>query len=241
MRKSKILEKIIDIIYPRRCFVCHKVSASKARDHVCEGCRGRLKYVSEPWCFKCGKPLEYDTELCRTCGSTVRHFDGGVALFVYDDVMRRSISMYKSGGRAEYGEYYAEGLIEKYGSIYRSWNIECVIAVPLSERKLQKRGYNQSLIIAKKIAEYLAVPVSDSIILKKTDSEQKLLGRKDREKNSKRSFILAENIVQLSCVLIVDDVFTTGSTVNCISELLKQGGCKSVYFTAVCIGSEAET
>ena len=238
----KILEKIIDLIYPQRCFVCHGISKSdKDSGYVCIKCMKKLIEVKEPFCLCCGKPISsFDTALCYDCRKPKRYFTQGAALYVYNDVMKASIHMFKEKGRTEYAAYYAWGLFKKYRELYRQWKPDCLIPVPLSKVKLKKRGFNQAELIAKELAKALKLPLRTDLLMKQEGLEQKALSSYEREKNSKKAFILSENIVQSKSVLIVDDVFTTGNTINYIAKLLKNSGCESVYFTTVCIGSEAD-
>lgn len=238
----RVLEKIIDVLYPPRCFVCHRISkSSKESGYVCTKCMKKLIEVEEPLCLCCGKPiLDSDTALCYDCQKSERYFTQGSALYVYNDVMKASIHMFKEKGRMEYAKYYAGELFKRYKELYRQWNVDCLIPVPLSKVKLRKRGFNQAKLIADELANYLKLPVRTDVVIKRESPEQKGLSSYEREKNSKKAFILPGNIVQSKRVLMVDDVFTTGNTINYISKLLKYSGCETVYFTTVCIGSEAD-
>ena len=85
---------ILEILYPPRCPVCHGIL--KGKNGICPECRKRLPYIKEPKCKKCGKQLEREEqEYCRDCNRYSHAFDRGAAVFVYDDIMRRSISMFK--------------------------------------------------------------------------------------------------------------------------------------------------
>lgn len=235
------MDQIIDFLYPRRCFVCHKPSVSnKAELYLCPKCAGKLKPVREPTCIICGKPIaNADKAYCYDCGRLERCFDQGCALYVYDELMKLSVVMFKEKGRVEYAAYYALGLYNRYKERYRDWKIDALIPVPLTKKKEKKRGFNQALLIAKSLGELLGLPVLDKLVTRWEGRVQKDLDAYEREKNAKNSFILSGNIVQSKSVLIVDDVFTTGNTIHYIAALLKKAGCKKVYFTTVCIGSEA--
>lgn len=239
---DNISNSLVDILYPPVCFACGRVSRGrKENSYICPSCAKKLSYVNEPFCYKCGKPLSNDdAELCYDCSKKNRNFERGVSLFEYDDIMKKSIVSFKEHGKSEYAEYYAQELFKRYEKYYKRWDIEAIIPVPVSKKKLIKRGYNQAELIATHLSKLLHVRVEKNIVEKIDSEQQKKLNIDEREKNSKRSFILGKNIVKLSSVLIVDDVFTTGSTVDYISYLLKNAGCKKVYYTAVCIGSEKD-
>lgn len=215
--------------------------SDKAGLYLCPNCAKKLSIVKEPTCVVCGKPIaDPDRACCYDCDRLERSFDQGCALYVYDELMKHSIFMFKERGRAEYASYYAMGLYNRYKERYRDWKIDVLIPVPLTKKKENKRGFNQAFLIAKSLGELLNLPVLDRSVLKKEGKVQKELDVHEREKNSKKSFILSGNIVQSKRVLIVDDVFTTGNTVHSIAGLLKKAGCEKVYFTTVCIGSETD-
>ena len=89
---------ILEILYPARCPICHNIL--KGKDGICPDCRKRLYYIKEPKCKKCGKQIEKaEQEYCRDCMRFDHSFDRGAAVFAYDDIMRRSVSMFKYHNR----------------------------------------------------------------------------------------------------------------------------------------------
>ena len=97
---------VLDILYPARCAVCHEIVQGKGS--ICPKCRKKLIYIKEPKCKKCGKQLDgMEQEYCSDCQRFSHSFDRGAAVFAYDQVMRRSISMFKSHHRREYAKFYA--------------------------------------------------------------------------------------------------------------------------------------
>ena len=112
-----------------------------------------------------------------------------------------------------------------------------IIAVPMHWRKRQKRGYNQGEVLARKTARLLNVPFRKDLVkkVKNTDS-QKDLSREERKKNLKNAFKIKEPDVELNVVLIIDDVYTTGSTVDAVAKVLQEHGVGKVYYISLCIG-----
>ncbi len=224
-----VLMKIIDVFYPRRNFITHKVDNGK---------KITLKNIVDKSCLKCGRLIEdSEKEFCCECMNNIRHFDRGVSLSLYDEQMRKSILMFKDGFRAEYGEYYAKELYYVHKDFFDCIDIDFIIPVPISRKKLRKRGYNQSEIIAKKLGELLNKEVKNCIVKKLDVKDQKSLNAENRKKNLKNAFILCDDIVQSKRILLVDDVFTTGSTIDTLAELLKENKAAKVYFCTVCTGS----
>ena len=155
---KKIFYSILDVLYPGRCPVCHRILKDK-RTSVCPECRDTFRPVRGHYCLKCGKPVKPDEEYCRECGKGTRSFDRGRGVFLYDGIMRRSLVRYKYYGCREYGDYYGEEICRYAGGEIRRWAPDVIVPVPLYKRKLRMRGFNQSAYLARKIGETLGIPV----------------------------------------------------------------------------------
>ncbi len=116
-------------------------------------------------------------------------------------------------------------------------NAEAIVPVPLHRDKLIYRGYNQAAILAKEISDYHNIPLRDDVLIRVRKSEdQKKLDVFQRQNNLKKAFHIAQNDVKLKDIIVVDDVYTTGSTISTISSLLKEHGAENVYFLTLAIG-----
>ncbi len=116
-------------------------------------------------------------------------------------------------------------------------NAEAIVPVPLHRDKLIYRGYNQAAILAKEISDYHNIPLREELLIRVRKSEdQKKLDVFQRQNNLKKAFHIAQNDVKLKDIIVVDDVYTTGSTINTISSLLKEHGAENVYFLTLAIG-----
>ncbi len=116
-------------------------------------------------------------------------------------------------------------------------NAEAIVPVPLHRDKLIYRGYNQAAILAKEISDYHNIPLREDLLIRVRKSEdQKKLDVFQRQNNLKKAFHIAQNDVKLKDIIVVDDVYTTGSTISTISSLLKEHGAENVYFLTLAIG-----
>ena len=116
-----------------------------------------------------------------------------------------------------------------------------MIPVPMYRKKQRLRGYNQAELLAREIADQRNLPLICDLVLRvKNTKPQKELEGKDREENLKKAFIITKNDVKLRKILIVDDIYTTGSTVDAIAEVLKKSGVEEIYFLSLCIGGSEE-
>ncbi len=188
--------------------------------------------------MKCGKQLSDDTEeYCKDCKKTGHAYDRGRSLYVYDDLIRESIARFKYGGRQEYADLYGDETVNRLGSFISGCHPDLMIPVPVSKKKLIKRGYNQAKLIADRISRLTGIPVSDTVIMRTTDTmPMKELSRTGRRKNLKGAFKIGVVDVKCRNVLIVDDIYTTGSTIDAMAALLKDHGAERVYFVTLSSG-----
>ena len=228
----------MDILFPRRCPICDGV-LSFGGALICPECSKKVLFVREPRCRKCGKMLSDEQgEYCGDCKTVPHTFDRGISLFLYNDAMRNSISRYKYGNRREYAKYYGETMAKYLGEEILSFRPEALLPVPLHKERLRKRGYNQAALIAGELGAMLRLPVlEDLVIRKRATRPQKMLDREERRKNLKRAFTLGRNDVKLNRVVLIDDIYTTGSTSDEIASVLKNSGVREVYVVALCSGT----
>ncbi len=233
-------EMILDVaglLFPRRCPVCHEAVEGRG-ERVCMICRTKLPYIREPACFRCGKPLSSgEQEYCRDCSRKRHRFDRGAAPFVYDEVMRRSIAGYKYRGRREYAGFYAEEILRRCAGKMRLWGGEVFVPIPLHLSRRRKRGYNQAELLAKELSRRSGIPADMDLLfrVKKTQA-QKELNDQERLTNLKEAFSIRKGKIPYKNVILVDDIYTTGSTMDAAAGLLKEHGVKNVCFVCICIG-----
>ena len=239
MKKIKrIGEAVIDALFPARCPVCGDIVTPGGR-RVCRDCEGVLKYVEEPYCLKCGGPLKNTEEvLCGDCSLRERKFDRGRAVFVYNDIMSLSIYGFKYNKRQEYAAFYADEIVKRLGRFLRDLKPDALVPVPLSRQRYIKRGYNQAELISDELSKRTGVPVArDLLVRTKNTKPQKNLSGEERENNLKRAFKIGRNDVSLKTVVLIDDIYTTGSTIASAAGCLKENGVKGVYFVVLSTSS----
>lgn len=232
---KKIIWKLLNLLYPRCCPVCHKILKDQKR-LICPDCAGRLKPIRQPFCQKCGRPVEEGAEYCRDCRAGGHLFSQGRAIFLYNKEMKDSLIKYKYYGRREYGDFYGTAMCRYAEKEILRWRPDVIVPVPLHPGKQRMRGFNQAEYLARKIGSFYGIPVSDQILRKtgKTRSQKKL-GIKERKKNLKGAFSVSRRLDGLT-ILIVDDVYTTGSTMDAAAECLWEKGAGKIYFLTLCIG-----
>ncbi len=237
MKKNYVVVKeAVSLLFPVRCPVCDEVV--RRRDgRICQGCRNRLKVVEEPFCLSCGKPLSEEKNLyCTDCDGRSHRYIRGRALYEYESAAE-SIYRFKYGGRREYAVFFGREMAEKLAVFIRKASPDALVPVPLSRKRFGRRGYNQAQLLAEVMGEELGIPVYAHLAVRVRDTlPQKELNAKERQNNLKRAFKMIENDVKLDTIIIIDDIYTTGSTIEALAEVFLQSGVKKIYFATLSVG-----
>lgn len=231
------LRTLTDLVYPRRCPVCDR-AVSPFGSLVCETCEEKIVYVREPYCMRCGKKLEdVQREYCSDCKRRRHLFDHGRALCSYKSISD-SVYRFKYKGRQEYAVFYAACMERELGDWIRRCAPDALVPVPIHDSKRRVRGYNQAEVLAKELGVRMQIPVETGLIkrVRKT-VPMKELSLDERQNNLKRAFKICRNDVKLDTIIIIDDIYTTGSTIDAMSYELRKAGVKRIYFVALAIGN----
>lgn len=225
-----------DFLFPLRCAVCDEVTDDKEKG-VCRKCAEKIVYIKPPFCMKCGKQLgEEREEYCPDCSRKKHFFVQGTALYEYGS-MADSLFRFKYASRAEYAAFYGRELWERKGVWLKALKPDVLVPVPIHASRKRKRGYNQAALIAKELSRYSGVPVNEKLIVRtKRTRAQKELSERQRQNNLKKAFKILQNDVKLNTIVIIDDIYTTGSTVDAVAELLLQAGANKIYYMVLAIG-----
>jgi ComF family protein len=237
-----LLQAILDIIYPVRCPVCGEIVIPKG-ERICAPCRKKLDYIKEPRCKKCSKPIELEEkEYCTDCEHKNFHFVKGYSVWIYDETMRHSIAEFKYHSKKEYAEFYVQEMVRHYGINIERLSPDVIVPVPVHKSKYLERGYNQADILARGLGKELELPVLSKLLIRsKKTLPQKQLSDKERLKNLQEAFCLNQKVLEgfpkeINSILLVDDIFTTGSTIEACTNVLMENGIKYIYFITLCIG-----
>lgn len=231
---------ILALLYPKRCPVCHGIL--KGKGDFCPSCVKKLTYIKEPRCKKCGKALgRPEQEYCRDCMRFPHSFDRGAAVFAYDQVMQHSIAMFKYHNRREYAKAYAKEMYRCYGRFLKNWAPDVILPVPVHALKKRQRGFNQAELVAKELGKLTGIPVNSGYLIRTQNTiPQKELTRQQRKENLRKAFAIKSKERYYQRVLLVDDIYTTGATIDTISEILRENNTKKVFFLTICVGTDGE-
>ena len=231
----KTITRALDLLYPRRCPACHRLLKDAGR-RICPECAGTFRLIDGHYCLKCGKPIQEGREYCSACEKRPRAFDQGRSVFLYDETLRRSLVRYKYHGAREYGAYYAAAISHYRADEIRRWKPDVIVPVPLSRRKERMRGFNQAALLADTVGKQFGIPAARGLLVKTRDTKsQKKLDADERRRNLRDAFRAARPLPPVK-VLLIDDVYTTGSTMDAAAACLKEAGAEKVFFLTLCTG-----
>jgi len=222
------------MLYPQTCYFCGKI----CRESICSECAEKVEYIEEPRCKKCGKSIRYaEEEFCHDCEQQTFHYEQGKSIWLHKGPVRWSVYQFKYHNRRVFAEYYAEEWCRLYGDKLREWGIEVIIPIPLHPKRRRKRGYNQAEILAKALGDRCKIPVDKESIIRGVNTRpQKELNDRERRKNLSKAFRVTKHWKKAKNVLLVDDIYTTGSTIDSVAQVLKENGAEKVYFLTISIG-----
>lgn len=231
---------MIEWLYPAKCPVCAKPLVPKGVQ-IHKICESELNYITEPLCKKCGIPVGEEEEYCELCRRKDRGWDIGRSVFFYHGCAGVALRKVKREGTKNYVRFFAMQAAKSQRSFLQQIAPECIVPVPLHPAKLRQRGFNQAQLLAEALGEELNLPVRFLIKKTKKTKDQKFLNREQRSKNVKDAFLVDMDEMHGQIpqrVLLVDDVYTTGSTLTACAKVLKAYGVESVAFISICAGEQ---
>lgn len=230
MDVESVLSHLVQWIYTPRCLLCGHPGQKRDGEAIdlCGSCQSRLP-LNETACFICALPLPENTvagSICGRCQKKQPAFDVSLSVFRYQQPAVWLVQQLKFNERLSHARVLGNMLA--YEVLKCELLPECIIPVPLYKRRLRQRGFNQSVELAKPVAQKTGLPMELSLVERVRSTESQTgLDAKQRRKNIKGAFRIVGPVAYRH-VAIIDDVVTTGSTVNEIARLLKKAGVECV-------------
>lgn len=232
----EVLDLVLDFIYPENisCILCNKPIKKINTYSLCKDCFKELNFIQDG-CIKCGKPIIYhsleklDICGCSYCFNKSFYFDKAISCIEYSDISKSMILGFKYKNKTYMAKYISNIMKEKLD--LENIKFDYITFVPLHKKRMRKRGFNQSEKIAKELEKMIDIPILDCIYRKSNTNRLYNLNRKERKIELKNAFLVKENINYANGknILLIDDIFTTGSTVNEISKLLKLNNVNKIF------------
>ncbi len=234
-------EAIISLIFPRRCPVCGGIVLPRG-ELICPECLQKLSPVRQPVCMICGKHLEGGgtAERCADCMRHPKSFKRNFALLNYNDAARTSMAAIKYKNKREYLDFYAKAICRRYGRQILRLRPDILVPVPIHSSRMRSRGYNQAELLAERVGAELGIPVCPAALKRtKKTRPQKELNPAERLHNLQQAFAAGTLPEGTRTVVLVDDIYTTGSTLEACARILTGMGVRNVYGLTVCVGRGA--
>ncbi len=239
---DSILRFIVNLLYPRRCPVCGGIVFPE-KDLIHPSCVPRLSPVKSPSCKKCGKEvISEQAEYCYDCSRHPKTFECGMALLNYNEAAKSSMAAIKYKNRREYLDFYADALDYRFRKTVLRLRPDVLIPVPVHPSRRRKRGFNQAEELAVRLSLRWNIPVDKKLLIrKKKTAPQRELNPEERLKNLREAFAVSGEYGKTAgipeTVLLVDDIYTTGSTAEACARALRKVGVKRVFVVVICIGA----
>ncbi len=221
---GKLGWRLVDFLFPPSCAGCGKWGS-----RYCTECLNRTVLIDDPFCSVCGEPLDSGSPaVCSRCFSEVPLYKEARAWAIFQPPLQDAIHKLKYRNDIGLADAFAvqlDPVLTKTG-----WKVDLVVPVPLDERRQKKRGYNQAALLARCLAARAGLTFNGKALMRTKDTRSQVgLTRGERRENVRDAFLGIAKIVDQLTVLLVDDVITTGATLNACSKALIEAGASEVY------------
>ena len=207
---------MLDLLLPQRCLACARSGAQ-----VCDGCRSALRRIGPPLCARCGAPTAWPVERCRECAGRRLAFARARAAVEYDEPIRRVVAGWKERGLHRIAAWAAEIVVE---TLPRA-DAVCIVPVPPDRERRLKRGHHAAADLARELGARWTLPVEPLLVRTRLSTPQRGLDDAARRRNVAGAF---RALAAPRKVLLLDDVYTTGATVNAAASALRKAGAQTV-------------
>lgn len=233
MRLADVLNDLSEVIFPARCLGCDEILHSRSGQMFCSACGNKIHFITGSICNICGTTFPDSPAQNHVCGDCLEkkpYFDCARAIFSYEDIILHSIHQFKYKNNITIGEIFASFMADFSFPDINFKDYSLIIPVPLHVQRLRERGFNQSLILARALGEQKKIPVDFSLLKRHQFTvTQKGSNKKERKENVKGVFHITDtDKLHDRNIILVDDVYTTGATVNECAKTLSQAGAARV-------------
>jgi ComF family protein len=230
------LSALTSVLFPAPCRICGSTLVNASRIPICIPCLESFKPIAEPMCQCCGRPFVSEVAahasqpLCRLCRTNHYGFDSARSFAVYDQKLTGAILLLKYDQVTRLGDWFAARLAEVVQNAPDLGRVDLIVPVPLHTDRHRERGYNQAELIARPLAKGLGVKLNPGLLTRtKPRPAQLVLSRSEHWKSVRGAYAIREGAhVDKLRILLVDDVLTTGATIDSCARVLKQAGAAAV-------------
>ncbi|MEN6621748.1 MAG: ComF family protein [Smithella sp.] len=232
-----LFNDVCDIIFPPQCLACTEIINQPAKKHFCSDCFEKINFITDNFCPICGMPYLVNPAGRHVCGSCLEnkpYYCQARAVAAFETVIMDTVHKFKYGRNISTGHALGSFMADFAFPDFDFSEFSLLIPVPLHVNRLRERGFNQSLLLANQIGRKYKLPVDFSLLKRsKSTLTQTGLNKAEREKNVKGAFTVVDGEkIKGKKIILIDDVFTTGATINeCAKVLFKAGAQKTAVLT----------
>ncbi len=227
-----ILSYLLNILSPPRCLACNCNMPIDSEAMFCYDCSKNYSLNDGATCNICGKPIHKDRDKsCASCKDGKIYYIKNVSRYKYNGCIKTAIQNMKFKKRCWISYKFGDAICRTVEKEYSDINFDMILYIPMSPLNEISRGFNQAYEMAAIVSKKLGIPIYTNIIRKRAGVKtQSGLKKKDRIENIKNAFVIFNShLLENKTILLVDDVFTTGSTINECARVLKRNGAFAVY------------
>lgn len=230
---GSFLDRLAPFFLPPQCGCCGDF-LEEGTQGICPRCLSTVHWIRPPFCSICGVPFltpESENHPCGACLTRQNHFAQARAVASYDGSLQKMIHRWKYQGKSHltslFGDWLRDGLMLHWSLS----SFDLILPVPLHVKRLRERGFNQALLLAKALSRRTGIPYGKKVLRKKRATHPQVnLSRREREREIRGAFFVKDPAeIEGKRILLVDDVFTTGATVNECSKVLRAEGASDVH------------
>ena len=232
----KFFQYLLDFVYPPTCPICGELVS--VHGSLCSKCWATFNWISNPKCYKCGYPFPADLDLgprpmCPHCAAGECDLDFIRSACVYDDASKNIMLPFKHASMLKYQKLMSNAMINCLRDL--NLDVDLVIPVPLANKRLFKRGYNQATLLARPIAKHFNAVLDVDLLSRKYKPDMGHKTTKQRRENVRGVFkIIDKDKIKNKKILLVDDVMTSGATFYELNRILRKAGASAVYAVSFC-------
>lgn len=233
----QFIHGLLDVILPPVCHVCRSFIPNAGKPHICQTCRERLPLVLPPLCPVCGIPFigAGSDHQCGACLARPPYFDAAMARFLYEGAIRDMIHSFKYNQQTHLRYPLALLTLEGMDRILAGHDPHLIVPVPLHRSRLRQRGFNQAVLLGRVLSRHLSLPMLPDTLARTRPTEPQIkLSATERRLNVKGAFAVNRpDMVVGKRILLLDDVMTTGSTMDECAKELKNAGAEAVIAATI--------
>ena len=237
------IDGLQDLVFPPQlyCLSCGALIDPTRTYGLCDACITKFSWATGKTCDKCGKPLPAESlhDTCYDCRTTAHSFDRGYTCASYGLYERLLISDFKERGKDYAGKAIAEAMYDRLQEL--ALTADLLTAVPAGKWKTARRGYDQTRVVAQMLAGRMAIPYRELLVRTRHTRAMRTLGAGERRANVQGAFSVfkgRETIIAGKKILLLDDVYTTGSTLDACAGVLKEAGAARVDVLTFAAGAD---